>query len=85
MFPVASRVEVAGRALFAFEDIVVERAAVRALDGFTAVLPEGGVTAVFGPSGSGKSTMLRLYNRLEVPTTGRVLFWGADIAGLGQG
>jgi putative ABC transport system ATP-binding protein len=73
---------VTGRALFAFEEVVVERAGVRALDGFTAIVPGDGVTAVFGPSGSGKSTMLRLCNRLEVPTAGRVLFRGADIAGL---
>ncbi|MDI3315844.1 MAG: phosphate ABC transporter ATP-binding protein [Mycobacterium sp.] len=69
-------------ALFAFEEVVVERAGVRALDGFTAAVPGEGVTAVVGPSGSGKSTMLRLCNRLEVPTAGRVLFRGADIAGL---
>jgi len=68
--------------LFAFEDVVVERGGVRALDGFTAVVPQGGVTAVFGPSGSGKSTMLRLCNRLEIPTAGRVLFQRADVAGL---
>ena len=68
--------------LFAFEDVVVEREGVRALNRLSAALPEGGVTAVFGPSGSGKSTLLRLCNRLEVPTTGRVLFRGADIAGL---
>jgi len=69
-------------ALFAFEGVVVERDGVRALDGFDAVVPDGGVTAVFGPSGSGKSTMLRLCNRLEVPTGGRVLFRGKDIADL---
>jgi putative ABC transport system ATP-binding protein len=68
--------------LFSFEDVVVERDGVRALDGFRAAVPEGGVTAVFGPSGAGKSTMLRLCNRLEVPTAGRVLFDGDDIAGL---
>ena len=72
----------AAEVLFAFEGVVVEREGVRALDGFSAVVPEGGVTAVFGPSGSGKSTMLRLCNRLEVPTAGRVLFGGDDIAGL---
>ncbi len=69
-------------ALFVFEDVVVERDGVRALDRFTATVPANGVTAVFGPSGSGKSTMLRLCNRLEIPTTGRVLFRGADIADL---
>jgi putative ABC transport system ATP-binding protein len=73
---------VTGRGLFSFEEVVVERAGVRALDSFTAAVPDDGVTAVFGPSGSGKSTMLRLCNRLEVPTAGRVLFRGADIAGL---
>ena len=68
--------------LFSFDDVVVERDRVRALAGFCAQVPEGGVTVVFGPSGSGKSTMLRLCNRLEVPTAGRVLFRDADIAGL---
>ncbi len=41
-----------------------------------------GVTVVVGPSGAGKSTVLRCCNRLEVPTGGRVLFHGADMAGL---
>ena len=72
----------AERVLFAFEGVEVERDGVRALDRFTAAVPDGGVTAVFGPSGSGKSTMLRLCNRLEVPTGGRVLFRGDDIADL---
>ncbi|HEX7662765.1 MAG TPA: phosphate ABC transporter ATP-binding protein [Pseudonocardiaceae bacterium] len=67
---------------FTFEDVVVDRAGVRALDGFSATVPGDGVTAVFGPSGAGKSTLLRLCNRLEVPTSGRVLFGERDIAGL---
>lgn len=68
--------------VFGFVDVVVERARVRALDGFTANIPARGVTAVFGPSGSGKSTVLRLCNRLDVPTSGRVSFYGKDIAGI---
>lgn len=68
--------------VFAFDDVVVERVGVRALDGFTAAIPGRGVTAVFGPSGSGKSTLLRLCNRLDVPTSGRVSFRGKDIAGI---
>nr|WP_156687980.1 phosphate ABC transporter ATP-binding protein [Mycobacterium sp. Marseille-P9652] len=66
--------------VFDFVDVVVERDGTRALDGLTVTIPGQGVTAVFGPSGSGKSTMLRLCNRLEVPTSGRVLFRGDDIA-----
>jgi putative ABC transport system ATP-binding protein len=68
--------------VFEFTDVVVERDRVRALDGFTAVVPGRGVTAVFGPSGSGKSTLLRLCNRLDIPTEGRVSFCGKDIAGI---
>lgn len=67
---------------FIFEDVVVERGHVRALDGFSAVVPGAGVTAVFGPSGSGKTTVLRLCDRLDVPTAGRVLFGGVDVADL---
>lgn len=68
--------------VFEFLDVIVERQGVRALNGLTAAIPARGVTAVFGPSGSGKSTLLRLCNRLELPTSGRVSFRGADIAGL---
>jgi putative ABC transport system ATP-binding protein len=67
---------------FTFQDVVVVRGERRALDGFSAHVPGTGVTALFGPSGSGKSTLLRLCNRLEVPSSGRVLFNGSDIAGL---
>lgn len=68
--------------VFEFLDVTVERQGVRALNGLTAAIPAHGVTAVFGPSGSGKSTLLRLCNRLELPTSGRVSFYGSDIAGL---
>jgi putative ABC transport system ATP-binding protein len=43
-------------------------------------LPLDGVTVVVGPSGSGKSSLLRLCNRLEAPTRGRVLLDGDDLA-----
>lgn len=65
---------------FTFEDVVVVRGQHRALDGFTADISFGGITVVFGPSGSGKSTLLRLCNRLEVPSSGRVLLDGDDVA-----
>ena len=40
------------------------------------------MTVVAGPSGAGKSSLLRLCNRLEVATAGRVMFRGDDVADL---
>ena len=39
----------------------------------------GDVVCVIGPSGSGKSTFLRCLNRLEEPTSGKILFDGIDV------
>ena len=63
-----------------FDGVVVDRGGRRVLDAFELVVPLRGVTAVVGSSGSGKSTLLRLCNRLEVPTRGRVLLDGDDVA-----
>lgn len=40
----------------------------------------GDVTCIIGASGSGKSTLLRCLNLLEIPTTGEILYHGANIA-----
>lgn len=42
-------------------------------------LPAGRISVVIGPSGGGKSTLVRLLNRLEEPSSGRVLLAGRDI------
>src|SRR3954465_4336179 len=61
------------------EDVVVERGAVRVLDGVSAQFLPGRCTAVAGPSGAGKSTLLRLLDRLEEPTAGRVMLQGRPL------
>ena len=42
----------------------------------------GEVVGIVGPSGSGKSSIARLIQRLHLPTTGRVLIDGQDVAQL---
>jgi polar amino acid transport system ATP-binding protein len=42
-------------------------------------IDEGDVISVIGPSGTGKSTLLRCLNRLEEPTSGRIIVDGEDI------
>ena len=45
-------------------------------------LRAGEVVAITGPSGAGKSSLLRLLNRLDAPSAGRVLLAGEDTAAL---
>ncbi len=52
------------------------------LRGVSFSLSAGQRLALLGPSGSGKSTLLRLIAGLENPDAGRVLWQGADLAGV---
>jgi putative ABC transport system ATP-binding protein len=55
---------------------------VRAVDGLSLSIGKGDFAALCGPSGSGKTTVLNLIGGLDVPTSGRVLLEGQDIATL---
>ena len=51
----------------------------KVLNGISLDIRKGEVVVVLGPSGSGKSTLLRCLNRLEQPTSGKIIFEGQDI------
>ena len=61
-------------------DIVKNFGENRVLDGVSFSAQEGDVVTFIGASGSGKSTLLRCLNMLEIPTKGKVIFSGEEIA-----
>ena len=44
-----------------------------ALKNVSLTIPTGELTAIIGPSGCGKTTLMKMINRLEVPTNGDIL------------
>jgi osmoprotectant transport system ATP-binding protein len=63
-----------------FEAVCKRYGDVTAVDGVSLAIATGSFVALVGASGSGKSTLLQTINRLIVPTAGRVLLDGEDVA-----
>lgn len=62
-----------------FDDVTVNRAGGRmVLDGFTLSIDAGEVIAIVGRSGAGKTTILKLVNRLLLPSSGVVRVEGRE-------
>jgi D-methionine transport system ATP-binding protein len=55
---------------------------VRALEAIDLTIPAGTIFGIIGRSGAGKSSLLRTINRLEAPSSGRVLVDGEPIDAL---
>lgn len=58
------------------------KVAVPALQGVSFRIERGETVAIMGPSGSGKSTLLNILGCLDLPTRGRYLLDGVDVARL---
>jgi len=53
-----------------------------AVDNVSLEIDRGAFIGVIGRSGAGKSTLLRMINRLQDPSSGRILCEGQDVTGL---
>jgi thiamine transport system ATP-binding protein len=62
--------------------LTVRYGALTAVSDVDLTVPDGSVVALLGPSGCGKSTLLRAVAGLEPLAAGRVLWSGADLAGV---
>jgi len=70
--PVAEQVRIR------FEGVHAHRGAVEVLRGLDFTIEKGETVALVGRSGAGKSTILKLINRMLIPSSGRVLVDGRD-------
>lgn len=61
------------------EKLVLRRSGRRLIDDVSVGFARGCITALVGPSGAGKTSLLRCLNRLEEPTSGRVLLDDVDV------
>jgi branched-chain amino acid transport system ATP-binding protein len=64
-------------------DVVKRYGDVQALNGVTVSVREGEFVSIIGPNGAGKTTLVNILTGLLRPSSGRVLFKGRDVAGVG--
>ncbi|KIY21396.1 MULTISPECIES: ABC transporter ATP-binding protein [Mesobacillus] len=57
---------------------------VKAVDNVSFDVPEGNIVVFLGPSGCGKTTTLRMVNRLETITDGKIFVNGTDVNSLNE-
>jgi iron complex transport system ATP-binding protein len=68
--------------MLAAENLTLTRGGARVVDGLSAALAPGTITAITGPNGAGKSSALLGLAGLLAPAAGRVTLGGADLAAM---
>lgn len=71
-----------GAPLLELREVLVRFGGNVAVDGASMVIESGHITGVIGPNGAGKTTIFNVITGLERPTSGLVVWDGADISKL---
>jgi UDP-glucose/iron transport system ATP-binding protein len=71
-----------GAPLFELDGVSLEIDDRRILRDISLAVSDDGITVLLGPSGAGKTMILRLLNRLDVPTAGVVRFRGEPVTSI---
>ncbi len=69
-------------AFLRIEDVVKDFSGVKAVNHVSIDIKRGEIFALLGASGCGKTTLLRMLAGFEVPSSGRIVLDGQDLAGL---
>lgn len=69
-------------ALFQIRDLSLSLGTQKIYDGFSADIPDLGITGIIGPNGCGKSTLLRCLGGLITPQTGQIALRDVPLASL---
>ena len=65
--------------LFQFDTVSLKKGNQTILQDVSLTVSPGDFTVLLGPSGVGKTSLLRLFNALEIPTTGKILYKGRNL------
>jgi ABC-type branched-subunit amino acid transport system ATPase component len=71
-------------AILDIQDVHFSYGGVHAVDGCSFAVGRGAITGLIGPNGAGKSTLIEVLAGGLRPQSGRVIFDGEDITGLGR-
>ncbi len=69
-------------ALLELRDLARSFGGVRAVDGLSFEVQRGEILGLIGPNGAGKTTIVNLISGFTKPSSGKVLFDGADVTGV---
>src|SRR5262249_4150047 len=71
-----------GQPILQLDDVSRSFGGLKAVDGVTLSVPEGGIYGVVGPNGAGKTTLFNVLNGFLAADSGSMRFAGAEIGGL---